>query len=723
MSILTDAKWIGAPKDYGTVCPVFRRMFYVKGKVKSAYLEITSLGCYIAHINEKRVGKFVLAPGWTSYDKRLQVQKYDVTDLIKKEENVIEITVGEGWHLGRLTWFSKRVYTAKQPAVLCELVILYDDGSQEKIVSDENFYVAQSQILFSSIYDGELFDARQKEFEWEKCAVIDYTKDTLIAQEGEEIVEAERLKPKFVTKSQTGFYILDFGQNMTGYVEFTCDAPRGTVIELCHAEILDYWGDLYTENLRSAKQRIQYISDGTRRTYKPHFTFQGFRYVRVANWPGELNPDDFTAIVVHSDMRRTGYFKCSNSKVNRLFENIIWGQKGNFLDVPTDCPQRDERLGWTGDAQVFIKTATYNFDVEKFFAKWLNDLRSEQLPDGGIPAVIPDVLEGRSNSSAAWGDAAVICPWQIYLAYGSREILERQYESMRRWVEYIRKQGDNEFLWNTGRHYGDWLALDAPYGTKKGATSEALIATAYYAYSTSLLIKAGKVLGRDVTEYEKLYENIRKAYQNEFIKDGRLICETQTAYVLTIYFELADNLDELGNILNKMIIDNGYKLKTGFVGTPYLLLALSKTGHHDTAYSLLLQEEFPSWLYSVNQGATTIWEHWDGINEEKKLWDPEMNSFNHYAYGSVGQWMYEVMAGIRIDERKPGFKNIIFEPVADRRISFVEAEVHSRHGKVYSRWELDGDKVRYKFIVPEGCTGHIVLPDGTYDVQEGTYEF
>lgn len=720
--MLNNARWISYKENYGSVCPIFRRSFQINKVVKTAKLKITALGSYVAYINGERVGNFILAPGWTSYDKRLQVQEYDVT-LMLSNDNCLDIEVGEAWHLGRLSWKSVRPYSAKQSSVIYELEILYADDTFETIVSDSETKVSKSQRIFSGIYDGEVFDSRNTEYNWEQTEIVDYTKDTLIPQEGEFIVEVERLPVVSVTLSESKNYILDFGQNITGYVEFSINAPSGHIVELVHGEILDEHGDVYTENLRTAKQRIQFIANGTKQTYKPHFTFQGFRYVSVSNWFGELNPEEFTAIVVHSDIKRTGYFSCSNEKVNKLYENIIWGQKGNFLDVPTDCPQRDECLGWTGDAQVFIKAATYNFDVEKFFDKWLNDLIADQLPDGGIPAVIPDVLHDGQNSSSAWGDAAVICPWQLYLAYGNKEILKRQYDSMCKWITYIKNQGDDPYSWNTGHHFGDWLGLDAAYGSCVGATDKDLIATAYFAYSTSLVIKSGKVLGYDVSEYEFLYANIKKTFNDKFIRKGMLTSDTQTAYAITIFFDLADDLKPFGSRLDTLVKENGMKLKTGFVGTPYLLHALTKTGYVETAYSLLLQEEFPSWLYSVNQGATTIWEHWDGINDEGTMWRADMNSFNHYAYGAVADWMFEVAAGIKVDENSPAFKNIIFEPMVSEKLDFVKAAVETKSGLVSSYWERKDGIVNFEFEVPQGSTASVIVGGKTTLVESGRHVF
>ncbi len=720
MHLLQKADWICAPSDYGTVSPVFAKTFPAKKEIKSATLYITALGAYIATLNGRRIGNFVLAPGWTSYNYRVQVQELDVTDFMDRE-NALEITAGCGWYHSRLGWTHGHHYKSDRIAIICALNIVYRDGSEDVIFSDESFQVAKTQILQSTIYGGETFDTRPHEKIWESALVFDFTKDILIPQEGENIVETQYLNPVSIVPARSEGYIIDFGQNLTGYVSFTSSAPAGTVLEIRHGEILDKLGNLYTENLRSAQQRIIVISNGETVTYKPHFTFQGFRYIHLIGWDKEPKPEDFTAIAVHSDMARTGHFSCSNAKVNKLFENIVWGQRGNFLDVPTDCPQRDERLGWTGDAQMFIKTAAYNFDVERFFVKWLRDLKADQYPDGGIPAVIPNVLDKDGASSAAWGDAAVICPWQLYLSYGNRTILEEQYDSMTKWIGYIKAQGDNPYIWNTGHQYGDWLGLDAKPGSYKGATDEALIATAYFAYSTGIVIRAGKVLGRDVSEFEDLRQNILSAFNTAFIKNGRLICQTQTAHALTIFFSLADDLQPFGDRLAELVLENKNRLTTGFVGTPYLLHALTMTGHHSLAYTLLLQENFPSWLYSVNHGATTIWEHWDGINDKGELWSADMNSFNHYAYGAVGDWMYEVMAGIRIDEANPGFRHILFKPVTDPRIDHVSASVDTRHGVVSSEWRRNGGSVTYTFTVPEGCTADIFIDGEEKQVPSGTH--
>ena len=712
MSMFKNSKWIKPAIDTGDVCPVFKKNFNVKEKIKNAKLYITAMGVYEAEINGRAVGDFFMAPGWTSYKKRHLYQEYDVTMLLT-ENNVIKVTVGRGWYSGYLSADGKRFFWGKDFGLIASLEITYENGKTETVNTGDTWEYAESAVLFSELYDGEKYDAGITPDKWEKVGIIDAPTDNLLPNDGETVREFERLKPIEIITSPKGETILDFGQNLVGRLYFEVDGKAGDIIEISHAEVLDKNGDFYTENLRSAKQKIEYICKDGKQSYKPHFTFMGFRYIRLDQYPYEVKADNFTAIVAHSDIKRTGYFNCSNAKLNKLFENIIWGQKGNFLDVPTDCPQRDERLGWTGDAQVFVRAASYNFDVQKFFRKWLRDLSADQFPDGGIPHAIPDVHIG--GNSAAWADAAVICPWQIYLTYGDKEILSEQYGSMVKWVEYIRNTGENELLWNSGEHFGDWLGIDAPAGSYKGSTNEHFIAAAFYAYSTSLLIKASGVLGKDCAEYEKLYTGIVKEFQKTFV------CKTQTEHALAIYFDLAEDKQKTADSLAEMVIENGNKLTTGFVGTPYLLHALSENGHADVAYNLLLQEEFPSWLYSVNQGATTIWEHWDGINAEGEMWSKDMNSFNHYAYGAVADWLYGAAAGIQIDEAKPGFEHIIIKPVIDKRLNFLEASINTKFGRVYSKWLIDGDKIKYDFEIPNTAT--IIIDGKSQEVKKGKFSF
>ena len=481
---------------------------------------------------------------------------------------------------------------------------------------------------------------------------------------------------------------------------------------ISHAEVLDRDGNFYTDNLRRAKQEMKYVLSGNDEILKPRFTWQGFRYIRLDEYPfDEVDLSHFTAIAVYSDIKRTGHFSCGNEKINQLYHNIIWGQKSNYIDVPTDCPQRDERLGWTGDAQVFIRTAAINFDVEKFFEKWLGDVAIGQGENGEVYGVAPmPRLSYKTHVSAAWGDAAVICPWEIYLAYGNKKILENQFESMKKWIDYMHSAGEEEYLWLGGKHYGDWLAMDGD--GYMGSTSTDYIASAFFAYSTSLFVKVGKKLGRNMAEYEKLYENVVSAFKEHFTENGVPVQKTQTSYVLALHFDLCDSKQETINGLVKMIEENGMRLTTGFVGTPYLLHALSENGRTDVAYNLLFQEKSPSWLFSVNQGATTMWEHWDGIKEDGSFWSRDMNSYNHYAYGAVYDWIFGVAAGIKVLDDGAGYTHISIKPVPDRRMEFLSASIETRIGVVSSKWYYKDDSICFKVEVPKGTTAEVELPDG-----------
>ncbi len=719
-----SSQFITAGERLGEICPLFRRCFSVSKPVKRALLQVSALGLYEANLNGKRVGDWLFTPGWTSYRHRLQYQTYDVTqDLLP--DNTLLFLVGKGWCVGNVCGADSVKIWSDQTAVIAALTIAYQDGSQEVILTGPDWMAAGSNVLMSEIYHGEWYDERVVPSDWAPVELLDWNLSTLIPQEGPPVKAQEELpvKQQFITPK--GEVILDFGQNITGYVQVEIARPAGEILELDHGEVLDRDGNFYRDNLKSAKQKITYVCDGERHVYHPHFTYQGFRYVRVNRYPGTVRQEAFRAIAVHSEMDRTGWFDCSDPLVNRLYQNVIWGQKGNFLEVPTDCPQRDERMGWTGDAQVFVKTAAYNYDVERFFQKWLRDLQADQNPDGAVPHVVPNGVGPIHAGAAGWADAAVICNWQLYLTYGDRDFLAEQFDCMRKWVEYMRAQGESEFVWTTGFQFGDWLALDQEgdaYSGYDGATDKGLIATAFYAYSTNLLIQAGHALGKDMGEYEWLYPNIVRAFQEKYIRDGRPICDTQTAYVLALHFDLVEDKAQFARSLADKIRSNGNKLNTGFLGTAYLLDVLSDNGYAELAYTLLLQEEFPSWLYAVKKGATTIWEHWDGIRPDGTMWDPAMNSFNHYAYGAVAGWMYGNMAGIRPCEEAPAYRRILLEPQTDRRISYVKASVLTRQGLVRSEWSnLEDGKVEYRFVIPEKADAIIRLPGETHRVSGGEY--
>ena len=714
-------KWIGPAQSMGDVCPVFAREFskgdFPGKEVESVQLQVTALGVYEAQLNGKRIGDYVLAPGWTSYETRHQYQCYDITELVE-DRNRLEITVGKGWYRspvpGWITEEGKAQRAAIPAGLIAEIKITFTDTTTAVIPTDETWQAAESRIRFSEIYDGEVYDASFEVSDYQPVVLLERTTGNLIPQQGEKITEHEYVKAARCFTAPNGEVVVDFGQEVTGYIQFTVDAKAGEKVEISHGEVLDKDGNFYNANYRSAKSKIYYTCCDGVQTYKPKMTFFGFRYIRLDQFPGTPCADQFYAVAVHSDMKRTGRLRSSNPLLNQLFSNIIWGQKGNFLDVPTDCPQRDERMGWTGDAQAFVKTASYNFDVDRFFTKWLADMAADQRPDGSIGHVVPTLYVG--SGSAAWDDAAAICPWQIYLTYGDKEILRQQFDCMKKYIGFITNTTKDPYLWTGGEHYEDWLGLDAPVGSYKGSSRADFIASAFYAYSTSLVVKAGRVLGEDVSEYERLYQGIVDTFRKTFT-DYR----TQTEHVLAVHFGLAEDPQKTADALAEMIKACGSKLQTGFVGTPYLLHVLSGYGHTELAYTLLLRTEYPSWLYPVTKGATTVWEHWDGIMENGDFWSTDMNSFNHYAYGAVADWVYEAAAGIQTVEDAPGFARVKIAPQPDSRLDWLEASIETRKGTVRSLWKQEEGRIRYEITTPSPA--EIVIAGETIEVGAGDYIF
>ena len=711
------AKWIKPKIDYGDVVPVFAKQFQIRGKVTKAVLTVTAMGVYEATINEKRISDYVLAPGWTTYYKRLQYQEYDVTDFLE-EKNRLSILVGKGWYRSNMSGKMLTELKERPCGLIGELRIEYEDGQNEIIPTDESWEVSESEIRFSEIYDGEICDARFHAPLNERVEVFEGPSETLIPQEGETILEQERFTVAQIIKTPKGETVIDFGQEITGYVEVTLEAKAGEVVCLSHGEVLDKDGNFYNENYRTAKAQFHYICKGGQQTYHPRLTFYGFRYVRVEEFPGGLDqvkPENFKAIAVYSDIKRTGYLSCSNPLLNKFFSNVIWGQKDNFLDIPTDCPQRNERLGWTGDAQVFIRAAAYNFDVEKFFYKWLGDLRADQTEDGYVPQMVPDSWHFEP-SVAGWGDAALICPWELYMAYGNEEILKVSFESMKKRVDYITNLTQEENLWTGCKQQGDWLALDGENGSWKGGSREDFVASAFYAYSTSLLIKTGKILGEDITEYEALYTRIVNAFKERFPT-----YHTQTECVLAAHFGLTKNAQAAADQLANMVRENNMHLTTGFLGTPYLLHVLSDYGHADIAYDLLLQDSYPSWIYEVLHGATTVWEHWNGIKDDGTFQSAHMNSFNHYAYGAVTDWVYGVAGGIKPIENAPGYEKVRIAPIPSERLDWLKATLDTRHGRICSEWKKEETYWRYEITTP--VEAEVVIDGEKHQVNAGTYYF
>ncbi|MFB3159734.1 family 78 glycoside hydrolase catalytic domain [Neobacillus sp. 179-J 1A1 HS] len=737
-----QAEWVTPePKEIDPLTEsifLLRKEFTLKTGISSARIYGTGVGLYELFLNGNRVSDELLAPGWTSYHKRLQYQTYDVTLQLQDGCNAIGIMLADGWYKGNLVREHNRNIYGDRRAAFFQIHVTYNDGTEEVIATDTTWKASTGPILFSEIYHGETFDARleqkgwsQSEFndvDWADTIIQEMPITRLVAQENVPTRVTEVLKPidSFVTPS--GDTVIDMGQNMVGRIRFKVNAPAGTRIVLKHAEVLDKDGNIYFGNLKFAKQKVEYFTKGEgTETFAPHFTFQGFRYVKIEGYPGQENGlplENFVGEVIHSDMVQAGNFECSNPLINRLQQNIVWGQRGNFLDVPTDCPQRSERLGWTADAQVFIQTALFNYQGGSFFTKWLRDLKADQLPDGNVPFVIPNVEGG--IGSAAWGDAATIIPWTLYQTYGDKRLLAEQYDSMKAWVEYIRRQGKNENLWNTGFHFGDWLALDAKENSFVGATPKDFIATVFYAYSTRILRDAAEVLGKsnEVQEYSNLLNNIMEQFNHEFVSPaGRLVSPTQTAHVITLMFDMVEGKakERTAHELNELIIQNDYHLNTGFVGTPYICFALSKGGYHETAVKLLMKEDYPSWLYQIKKGATTIWEHWDSIKPDGSFWSDQMNSFNHYAYGSIGNWMYKTIAGLDMDPGSPAYKKIRIEPkFAGIELTNARAVYDSMYGKIRSSWRLTQEEVEIEVEIPANTTAEILLPNAQLlDVTEG----
>ena len=731
-----QAGWIESalPEDLtrSGASPLLRREFRVKGVVARARAYVTSHGLYEMYLNGRRIGEDLFMPGWTSYNKRLQYQTYDVTDDLKNGDNAVGVMLGDGWYRGYLVWEGNRNVYGDKLSLLLQIRVTYKDGREETIGTDQNWKASTGPILMSDIYDGEIYDARLEKTgwtstgfddrQWSTVKIAEHTKEHLVAQTGPPVRRIQEIKPVKIFKTPEGDTVADLGQNMVGWLKIKAEGAAGTTITLRHAEVLDLNGNFYTDNLRKAKATARYTLKGSGvETFEPTFTFMGFRYVAIDGYPGEVKPDSLTGVVIHSDMTRTGEFETSSALINQLQHNILWGQKGNFLDVPTDCPQRDERLGWTGDAQVFARTAAFNMDVAGFFTKWLKDLAADQLENGSVPHVIPDVISKPGKpaaGSAAWADAATIIPWTMYLSYGDKRILEQQYESMTRWVEYVRSRAGQDLIWDRDSHFGDWLAF-ASYGMAAndypGATTgKDLIATAFFAYSTSLVHRVAHVLGKreDATKYGELLTNIKQAFRREFVTEsGRVGENTQTAYVLALHFDLLpEKLRPLA--ARKLAEEVRFRkhLTTGFVGTPYLCHVLSRYGYLNEAYLLLKREEYPSWLYPVKQGATTIWERWDGQRPDGTFQTTEMNSFNHYAYGAIGEWMYRVMAGIEIDPALPGYKRILIQPQPGGGFTRVAANHDTMHGRVRSAWEIQNNIFELAIEVPANTRASVRLP-------------
>jgi len=734
------AQWITADPVAAKSAPgpavLLRRQFRLDRPIARARLYISSLGVYEAQVNGRQVTDQVLRPGWTSYDKRLQYQTYDVTGHLKQGENAIGAMLGDGWYRGGIG-FNGRDHYGTRRALLAELRVTYADGTAARIVSDGNWRASTGPVLAADLLQGETYDARLEQpgwagpgfgdRGWRPVELLDHPKDALVGQAAPGVRRIMEVRPQRILRTPQGDTVFDFGQNMAGWVRLAVQGPAGTTVRLRHAEVLDKDGNFYTGNLRTAAQTNRYtLKGGPTETWEPRFTFQGFRYVAVDGFPGQPGLEALTAVVLHSDLGEPNRWESSHSLLNQLVRNTEWGQRGNFLDVPTDCPQRNERLGWTGDVQVFARTATYNFGSAAFLGKWMDDLAADQKPDGSIPFVVPDIISRKKatiDGAAGWSDAVTVVPWTVYQAYGDSAILARHYGSMQAWVDHVARLAPDG-VWQGGFQFGDWLAYQAPSGEARdypGATTgKDLIATAYFARSADLLARSAAVLGKedDARRYAALAARVREAFNREFVTaTGRVGENTQTAYALALRFDLlpAARRAEGARRLAGAVAARKDHLTTGFLGTPALLFALSDHGQTDTAWRLLTQESYPSWLYPVKMGATTIWERWDGIRPDGSFQDASMNSFNHYAYGAVVEWMYAVAAGIDTDPAAPGYRRSIIRPRPGGGLTWVDAAVETMYGRLASRWEIRGRAMLLSVAVPPNTQSTVVLPGAALD--------
>lgn len=731
------AQWIGHPPRFtnrSTPAVYLRRDFPLDGPVRRARLTISARGLYEAHLNGARVGTDHLAPGWTDFGARNQYLTYDVTAALAAGANALGIILADGWHNGRLKWVGhRRNWYGRDTSVLARLEVETTAGTRHVIVTDGSWRVATGPIVESDLYNGEKYDARAELGDWAQpgYAAADWLEPRietaptgrLVAKVMPPVRATEILPARSVTRAPNGEWIFDFGQNLVGWTRLRATAADAQTATLRFAEMLNPDGTLYLANLRSAEAVDRYtFKDAKPVTWEPRFTFHGFRYAGLSGLDAAPAVTALEAVVLHNDLVPTGEFACSDERLNRLQQNIVWGQRGNFLEVPTDCPQRDERLGWTGDAQVFVRTAAFNYDIATFFEKWMADMRDAQQPNGEFPHYAPRLDETRS--SAAWADAGVICPWVIYERYGNTRILEENFEAMRRWVDFQEKSSRDLIRPSTG--FGDWLAIDAPK-PGEAPTPKSLIGTAYFAYTARLVAQAATVLGKtaEAAAYADLADRVRLAFQREFVQpDGRLKKETQTGYLLALGFELLPAAQRPTALaaLAADLASRGNHLSTGFVGTGLLLPVLSQSGRTDLAYEVLMKETYPGWLYSIAQGATTMWERWNSYTHADGFGPVGMNSFNHYAYGAVGEWLYAVVAGI--DALAPGYQRILIHPRPGGGVTWARGRLDSPYGTISTDWKIEAGKFSLEALVPPNTTALVILPDGTrHEIAAGRHRF
>jgi alpha-L-rhamnosidase len=717
--------------------PLFRTEITLDGghgPVTAASLRISSLGVHEARINGRPVGDDVLSPGWSSYEHRLRYVTHDVTALLTGHD-VLTVLVGNGWHRGRLGFMGGRAFYGDRLGVVADLEITFTDGHRQTVATGETWTAGGSDVLADDLYDGQIVDARRRSAKWHVAGgepewflpvkVLDFDASVLTPYISPLVTRQDVLAPVRVWQSPSGRTLIDFGQNLVGWIRFTATGPSGSEIRIRHAEVLEH-GELGSRPLRDAQATDRFILSGAEDFFEPTMTFHGFRYAEVTGLSTE-EAHRVEAVVVHSDLTRTGTFACSDDLLNQLHSNVVWSTKGNFLDLPTDCPQRNERLGWTGDIAVFAPSAAYLFDTGPFLADWLADLAAEQRAAGGlVPFVIPDVLKylphvpefPDPDSTAFWSDAAVWVPWTLWQAYGDRSILENQYDSMIAHVRRVATLLSPAGVWDTSFQFGDWLDPDAPADNPAKAKADpGVVATAAYYRSATITAGTAALLGRDedAAEFAGLAARARAAFNEQYVSaDGTIVSDCTTVYTLALVFGLVDDEAAAGRRLAELVADSGHRISTGFAGTPYLLDALTRTGHLDVAYRLLLERGCPSWLYPVTMGATTIWERWDSMLPDGSINPGEMTSFNHYALGAVADWMHRVIGGIAPLE--PGYSRVLIAPRPGGGLTWARAGLDTRHGRIEVSWRLDDGEPAVDVTLPAGVTGVLSLP-GKEDVE------
>ncbi|MEV0354894.1 family 78 glycoside hydrolase catalytic domain [Nocardia sp. NPDC050697] len=708
--------------------------------ITRARVYATAHGLFELELNGRRVGDHELAPGWTAYESRLRYHTFDVTGLLRSGANAIGVRLADGWWRGHLGWDGRSALYGSDLAALVQLEIEYGDGDRAVIGSGPDWRAGTGPILTSDLYNGEHFDARLDAPGWSSPGFDDSgwlpveaeTFDTtvLVAPDGPPVRCVETVPVAEVLTTPSGATVLDFGQNLVGRLRITVTGRAGDTVVLRHAEVLEN-GEPAFAPLRTAAATDTYVLSGAgTETWAPRFTVHGFRYAQVEGWPGTLRPSDLVAEVLHTDMVRTGTFTVSDPLLQRLHDNVVWSMRGNFVDVPTDCPQRDERLGWTGDLQVFAPTAEFLYDCAGMLTGWLHDLAAEQRKYGGTPMIVPAVVMGYNGPMAGWGDAATVVPWSIYRAHGDEGILRTHFHSMRAWVEEVAAAAGADRIWNSGFQFGDWLDPTAPAGRpEQAATFPEIVATAYFARSARIVADTATLLDRaeDARRYRRLAEEVRDAFRHQYVTpSGRLLSDSPTAYALALQFDLLDGAEERGRAANRLaeiVRNSGYAIATGFLGTPLLCDALSAHGHADVAYRVLMRTEPPSWLYAVVNGATTIWERWDSLLPDGTINPSGMTSFNHYAFGSVADWLHRVVAGLAPGE--PGYRSLLIAPQPPRRgLTSAGAHLDTPYGTAESAWELRAGQFHLTAIVPVGAHAEVRLPSGIVNrIEHGTHRW